>query len=44
MLEYYLFYYAYALTLDDDDCNGRGMRRVRSNQFNGYSGKSCQND
>ncbi|KAF9361239.1 sphingomyelin phosphodiesterase 4, neutral membrane (neutral sphingomyelinase-3) [Mortierella sp. NVP85] len=28
MLEYYLFYFAYALTLDDDDCNGRGMRRT----------------
>ena len=29
MLEYFLFYFAYALTLDDDDVNGRGMRRVR---------------
>ncbi|KAF9940078.1 sphingomyelin phosphodiesterase 4, neutral membrane (neutral sphingomyelinase-3) [Modicella reniformis] len=28
MLEYFLFYFAYALTLDDDDCNGRGMRRT----------------
>lgn len=32
MLEYFLFYFAYALTLDDDDCNGRGMRRVRVKQ------------
>ena len=28
MLEYFLFYFAYALTLDDDDSNGRGLRRV----------------
>ncbi|KAF8930555.1 sphingomyelin phosphodiesterase 4, neutral membrane (neutral sphingomyelinase-3) [Dissophora ornata] len=28
MLEYFLFYFAYALTLDDDDVNGRGMRRT----------------
>ncbi|KAF9436163.1 sphingomyelin phosphodiesterase 4, neutral membrane (neutral sphingomyelinase-3) [Entomortierella beljakovae] len=27
MLEYFLFYFAYALTLDDDDAQGRGMRR-----------------
>ncbi|KAG0197480.1 sphingomyelin phosphodiesterase 4, neutral membrane (neutral sphingomyelinase-3) [Mortierella sp. GBA30] len=28
MLEYFLFYFAYALMLDDDDINGRGMRRT----------------
>ncbi|KAF9347460.1 hypothetical protein BGX26_001039 [Mortierella sp. AD094] len=28
MLEYFLFYFAYALTLDDDDAQGRGMRRA----------------
>ncbi|KAF9115875.1 hypothetical protein BGX27_005941 [Mortierella sp. AM989] len=28
MLEYFLFYFAYALTLDDDDAQGRGMRRT----------------
>lgn len=28
MLEYFLFYFAYALTLDDDDVNFRGLRRV----------------
>ncbi|KAG0295524.1 hypothetical protein BGZ97_004807, partial [Linnemannia gamsii] len=28
MLEYFLFYFAYALTLDDDDVNFRGLRRT----------------
>ncbi|KAG0309669.1 hypothetical protein BGZ98_009989 [Dissophora globulifera] len=28
MLEYFLFYFAYALTLDDDDINNRGLRRT----------------
>ncbi|KAF9906273.1 hypothetical protein BX616_000774 [Lobosporangium transversale] len=28
MLEYFLFYFAYALTLDDDDTQGRGLRRT----------------
>ncbi|KAG0262943.1 sphingomyelin phosphodiesterase 4, neutral membrane (neutral sphingomyelinase-3) [Mortierella polycephala] len=28
MLEYFLFYFAYALTLDDDDVNCRGIRRT----------------
>ncbi|KAI1318054.1 sphingomyelin phosphodiesterase 4, neutral membrane (neutral sphingomyelinase-3) [Mortierella claussenii] len=28
MLEYFLFYFAYALTLDDDDAQGRGLRRT----------------
>ncbi|CAO3573652.1 unnamed protein product [Mortierella alpina] len=28
MLEYFVFYFAYALMLDDDDVNGRGLRRT----------------
>jgi len=28
MLEYFLFYFAYALTLDDDEDNNRMLKRV----------------
>ncbi|KAF9582935.1 hypothetical protein BGW38_010564 [Lunasporangiospora selenospora] len=28
MLEYFMFYFAYALILEDDDLNGRGIRRA----------------